>query len=73
MVSLVLGEWTVDNRRRDERLQDPRLVDVGWTDAMFPSFFEQLTGSTVHLKFNRVMNNPGSRVTYIAECYAHSP
>ncbi|KIJ19705.1 hypothetical protein PAXINDRAFT_109171 [Paxillus involutus ATCC 200175] len=51
VVSLVFGEWTVDNRRRDDRLKDPRLIEVGWTEAFCPTFFEQLTGSsTVHLK-----------------------
>lgn len=64
VVSLVLGEWIVDNRRRNQRLQEPRLVDVGWTDALFPSFFERLTGSeTVHLELSSSMKNPGSKVT----------
>ena len=66
VVSLVIGEWTVDNRRRADRLNDPRLVEVGWTDALFPSFFDRLTGSaTVHLKLisTAKMVNPGSKVT----------
>ena len=64
-MSLTLVEWSVDDRRRDDRLNDPRLVDVGWTDALFPSFFEQLTGSTVHLKLKSLvkMINAGSKVT----------
>ncbi|KAF8553061.1 hypothetical protein OG21DRAFT_1308971 [Imleria badia] len=69
VVSLVIGQWTVDNRRRDERLNDPRLVDVGWTDALFPPFFEQLTGSPVHLELKSPvkMINPGSKDPYFSE------
>ncbi|KIK92515.1 hypothetical protein PAXRUDRAFT_13188 [Paxillus rubicundulus Ve08.2h10] len=59
VVSLVFGEWSVDNRRRDDRLKEPRLIEVGWTDAFFPTFFEQLTGSsTVHLKLKTHLTNP---------------
>ncbi|KAF8127847.1 hypothetical protein EV363DRAFT_1341549 [Boletus edulis] len=69
IVSLVLGEWTVDNRPRTVRLNDPRLVDVGWTDALLPSFFENLTGSTVHLKLESTvkMINPGSKNPYFSQ------
>lgn len=67
VVSLTFVEWSVDDRRRDDRLNDPRLVDVGWTDTSFPSFFEQFTGSTVHLKLKSLvkMINPGSKVTCV--------
>ena len=63
VVSLVFGEWAADTRPRSVRLDDPLLVDAGWTDTAFPSFFEQLTGATVHLKLNTKRNNPRARVT----------
>ncbi|KAI6137517.1 hypothetical protein EDD17DRAFT_1501627 [Pisolithus thermaeus] len=45
VISIVFVQWSVDNRRRDERLQNPSLIEVGITDAHFPSFFDTLTGS----------------------------
>jgi hypothetical protein len=68
VVSLVFGEWSVDNRRRIERLNDPRLVDAGWTDVMCPSFFEQFTGTTVHLKLKSLIkiSNPGSKIPHFS-------
>ncbi|KAF9242855.1 hypothetical protein BU15DRAFT_43401 [Melanogaster broomeanus] len=67
VVSLVFGEWAVDNRRRDDRLNDPRLIEVGWTDALFPDFFEQLTGSSVHLNLKTPMSNPDSKRPHFSE------
>lgn len=68
VLSLVFEEWSVDNRRRINRLEDPRLVDVGWTEAVFPSFFEQLTGSsTVHFDLQPSMINASSRVRVSAK------
>ncbi|KAF9221128.1 hypothetical protein BS17DRAFT_712520 [Gyrodon lividus] len=70
VVSLVFGEWTVDNRRRDDCLNDPRLVEVGWTDALFANVFEPITGSsTVHLKLKTPskMINPDSKSPHFSE------
>ncbi|KIJ67190.1 hypothetical protein HYDPIDRAFT_84951 [Hydnomerulius pinastri MD-312] len=70
VVSIVFGEWTVDNRRRDERLDKPRLVEVGWTDTSFPDFFdERAAKSTVHLKLTTPskMANPVARAPHFSE------
>ncbi|KAI6008775.1 hypothetical protein F5J12DRAFT_719487 [Pisolithus orientalis] len=62
VISIVFVQWSVDKRRRDERLQNPNLIEVGITDAHFPSFFDTLTGTTLHLKLKQAAKNPHSKL-----------
>lgn len=57
-------EWAVDKRPRAQRLDDPRLIEVGYTDALFPNFFDTLAGTTLHLKLKKkvMVKNPQSKV-----------
>ncbi|KAI6021006.1 hypothetical protein EDC04DRAFT_2575804 [Pisolithus marmoratus] len=61
VISIAFVQWSVDKRRRDERLQNPNLIEVGITDAHFPSFFDTLTGTTLHLKLKQAAKNPHSK------------
>ncbi|KAI6001785.1 hypothetical protein EDD15DRAFT_2227499 [Pisolithus albus] len=62
VISVVFVQWSVDKRRRDECLQNPSLIEVGITDAHFPSFFDTLTGTTLHLKLKQAAKNPHSKM-----------
>ncbi|KAI6152916.1 hypothetical protein EDD17DRAFT_1705389 [Pisolithus thermaeus] len=64
VISIVFVQWSVDKRRREERLQNPSLIEVGITDAHFPSFFDTPTGggTTLHLKLKQAAKNPRSKM-----------
>ncbi|KIM58031.1 hypothetical protein SCLCIDRAFT_1218962 [Scleroderma citrinum Foug A] len=63
VISIVFVEWAVDKRPRAQRLDDPRLIEVGYTDALFPNFFDTLAGTTLHLKLKKkvMVKNPQSK------------
>ncbi|KAL4072058.1 hypothetical protein J3A83DRAFT_4092903 [Scleroderma citrinum] len=63
VVSIVFVQWAVDKRPRSERLNNPQLIEVGYTDVLFPEFFNTLTGTTQHLKIKKKMTvkNPLSK------------
>lgn len=66
VISLVFVEWSIDNRPRQDRLNAPNLIEVGFSDALLPSFFSTLTSDrTLHLKVKKrvTVKNPHSRVT----------
>ncbi|KAI6144380.1 hypothetical protein BKA82DRAFT_4177387 [Pisolithus tinctorius] len=56
VISIVFVQWSY------ERLQNPNLIEVGITDAHFPSFFDTLTGTTLHLKLKQAAKNPHSKL-----------
>jgi len=64
VISIVFVEWAIDKRPRAQRLDDPTLVEVGYTDALFPNFFDTHTGATLHLKLKKkvMVKNPQSKV-----------
>lgn len=62
VISVVFVQWSVDKRRRDERLQNPSLIEVGITDAHFPSFLDTLSGTSLHLKLKQAAKNPHSKM-----------
>jgi hypothetical protein len=62
--SLVFTTWSMDHRRREERLRDPKLLDVGWVELVTP----QLTlkpGTATHLipAENTMLSNPNADVS----------
>ena len=66
VVSIVFVQWAIDNRPRAQRLDDPNLIEVGYTDALFPNFFDTLAGTTFHMKLKKKkanVKNPHSKVT----------
>ncbi|KAI0950112.1 hypothetical protein AcV7_008677 [Taiwanofungus camphoratus] len=64
MFSLTFNTWKADVRSRTERDQDPKILDVGWTEFTLPTAFNDLAvKSSVHLVVdeNSLFNNPGMK------------
>jgi len=63
-VSLALNTWSMDQRSRNERLHDPKLLDIGWTEiAGLGSSARRDLGASVHIrvKENLMLGNLGSQ------------
>ena len=60
--SFAFNLWGGDNRPLDQRLAEPRVLDVGWTEFDPPSDDDDLKAvSTTHLTVEeeRYLGNPG--------------
>ncbi|KAI0723881.1 hypothetical protein C8T65DRAFT_798658 [Cerioporus squamosus] len=60
--SFAFNLWASDMRSLEERLNDPRVLDVGWTEFAAPTDSDDLrTVSTTHLALeeNRILMNKG--------------
>ncbi|KAH7906362.1 hypothetical protein BJ138DRAFT_1016351 [Hygrophoropsis aurantiaca] len=59
VVSFTSTTWARDGRPRHERLKEPKLLDVGWTEVMLPGYFETNDNppETVHMAFKTVIKN----------------
>jgi hypothetical protein len=63
-VSLTLNTWSLDQRTLKERLSDPKVLDIGWTEtAGQSSAWKRDLGASVHVrvKENLMLGNMGSR------------
>lgn len=71
MFSLTFNTWKADVRSRTERDQDPKILDVGWTEFTLPTAFNDLAvKSSVHLVVdeNSLFNNPGMKRLVSTSC-----
>lgn len=63
-VSLTLNTWSSDQRSLKERLKDPKVLDIGWTEITgVGSFGKRDLGTSVHIrvKENLMLGNLGSK------------
>ncbi len=62
--SFACNLWAADMRTLEERIADPRVLDVGWTKFDAPNEYDDLKAvSTTHVfvKEDGFLNNPGRK------------
>lgn len=64
ILSFAFNTWASDTRSLTEREEDPKVLDVGWTEFDAPTDSDDLAAvSTSHyvVEEERFLNNPGRR------------